>query len=188
MKLTDEAIDKIMADADLELAEPYNSRGSYRKGDWLLTRCRRCGVVAHYRLAYILEKTELGEPVCRACFWPGWYDDCHKTRAEVIQKHLDEGYDLDFLLDSGFAPRRHALEWPQAEKLADAHGYRLIGMIHGTREGDDLMVVRCRACGRQSVERPGDVEFGCTCKGKGLGDPNPYPADRALPAKAQSNA
>ena len=63
-------------------------------------------VVAHYRLAYILEKTELGEPVCRACFWPGWYDDCHKTRAEVIQKHLDEGYDLDFLLDSGFAPRR----------------------------------------------------------------------------------
>ena len=91
MKLTDEAIDKIMADADLELAEPYNSRGSYRKGDWLLTRCRRCGVVAHYRLAYILEKTELGEPVCRACFWPGWYDDCHKTRAEVIQKHLDEG-------------------------------------------------------------------------------------------------
>lgn len=98
------------------------------------------------------------------------------------------GYDLDFLLDSGFAPRRHALEWPQAEKLADAHGYRLIGMIHGTREGDDLMVVRRRACGRQSVERPGDVEFGCTCKGKGLGDRNPYPADRALPAKAQSNS
>lgn len=98
------------------------------------------------------------------------------------------GYDLDFLLDSGFAPRRHALEWLQAEKLADAHGYRLIGMIHGTREGDDLMVVRCRACGRQSVERPGDVEFGCTCKGKGLGDRNPYPADHALPAKAQSNS
>lgn len=44
------------------------------------------------------------------------------------------------------------------------------------------MVVRCNACGRQAVERPGDVVFGCTCKGKGLGDRNPYPADKALGA------
>lgn len=69
-------------------------------------RCRRCGVVAHYRLAYILEKTQIGEPVCRACYWPGWYEWGHKLDAQVIQKHLDEGYDLDFLIDSGFVPRR----------------------------------------------------------------------------------
>ena len=56
-------------------------------------------------------------------------------------------------------------------------------MIRGPREGDDLMVVRCNACGRQAVERPCDVEFGCTCKGNGLGDRNPYPADKALPAE-----
>jgi len=78
---------------------------------------------------------------------------------------------------------RHPLKMPQAQKLASEHGYRLIGMIRGPREGDDLMVVRCNACGRQSVERPCDVEFGCTCKGNGLGDRNPYPADKALPAE-----
>lgn len=67
MKLTDEELDKIMENAGLMLDEPHNPKGSYRKGDWLLTRCRRCGVVAHYRLAYILEKTQIGEPVCCAC-------------------------------------------------------------------------------------------------------------------------
>ncbi len=183
MKLTDEELDKIMENAGLMLAEPHNPKGSCRKGDWLLTRCRRCGVVAHYRLTYILEKTQIGEPVCRACFWPGWYEWGHKLDAQVIQKHLDEGYDLDFLIDSGFVPRHHSLKMPQAQKLASEHGYRLIGMIRGPREGDDLMVVRCNACGRQSVERPCDVEFGCTCKGNGLGDRNPYPADKALPAE-----
>ena len=183
MKLTDEELGKIMENSGLMLAEPHNPKGSYRKGDWLLTRCRRCGVVAHYRLAYILEKTQIGEPVCRACYWPGWYERGHKLDAQVIQKHLDEGYDLDFLIDSGFVPRHHSLEAPQAQKLASEHGYRLIGMIRGPREGDDLMVVRCDACGRQAVERPCDVEFGCTCKGNGLGDRNPYPADKALPAE-----
>lgn len=33
--------------------------------------------------------------------------------------------------------------------------------------GDDLLLVKCRACGKQTVERPGDVVYGCTCKGKG---------------------
>ena len=182
MKLTDEQLDELLASRDLELAQPHNPRCSYRKGDWLLTRCKRCGVVAHYRLSYIIEKGEVGEPVCRACYWPGWYDDCHDLQAKIIQKHLDEGYELDFLLDSGFASPRHSLDWAAADKLASEHGYKLVGLIHGTREGDDLMVVRCNACGRQAVERPGDVVFGCTCKGKGLGDRNPYPADKALGA------
>lgn len=89
MKLTDEELDKIMENAGLMLAEPHNPKGSYREGDWLLTRCRRCGVVAHYRLTYILEKTQIGEPVCRACYWPGWYEWGHKLDAQVIQKYLD---------------------------------------------------------------------------------------------------
>src|SRR4051812_38553751 len=39
---------------------------------WWLTRCLRCGVVAHYRLAYVLEKNVGGEATCRACFWETW--------------------------------------------------------------------------------------------------------------------
>ena len=44
------------------------------------------------------------------------------------------------------------------------------------------MVVRCRACGRQTAERPGDVEFGCTCGDKGPGRNTYWDPDRALPA------
>ena len=56
MKLTDEELDKIMEDAGLMLTEPHNPKGSYRKGDWLLTRCRRCGVVAHYLRSHSLAR------------------------------------------------------------------------------------------------------------------------------------
>lgn len=44
------------------------------------------------------------------------------------------------------------------------------------------MVVRCRACGRQTAERPGDVEFGCTCGGKGPGRNTYWDPDHALSA------
>lgn len=183
MKLSDEALDSILNEAGLELAEPYNPRGSYRKDGWLLTRCKTCGVLAHYRLAYVMEKNGIGERTCRACSWLGWHDDYHELTVKNIRNHLDKGYDLDFLLDSGFAPKPHGLDWPEAESLADKHGYDLIGLVHGKRLGDDVMVVRCRACGRQTAQHPLDIPFGCTCGGKGPGKNTYYSPDNALPAK-----
>lgn len=181
MKLTDEELDAILDKAGLELAQPHSPRGSYTKDGWLLTRCKKCGVLAHYRLAYILEKNAIPEQTCRACFWLGWYEDYHDLTVEVIQKHLDKGYELDFLLDSGFAPKPKGTDWKHAEALAAEHGYGLIGLIHGKRQGNDVMVVRCQACGRQTAERPGDVVFGCTCSGKGPGKKTYYSPDDALP-------
>ena len=182
MKLTDEELDGILDRAGLELAQPHSPRGSYPKDGWLLTRCRKCGTLAHYRLAYVMEKNALPEATCRICFWLGWYEDYHDLTAEVIQRRLDRGYELDFLLDSGFAPKPLGTDWARAEALAGEHGYDLIGLVHGRRRGDDVMVVRCRACGRQTAERPGDVEFGCTCGGKGPGRNTYWDPDHALSA------
>ena len=62
---------------------------------------------------------------------------------------------------------RTALRLSQARDLAEENGFDLIDLITGKQSGDDLLLVKCRACGKQTVERLGDVVYGCTCKGKG---------------------
>lgn len=188
MKLTDAELDQIMDQAGLELAQPHNPRGSYTKNGWLLTRCKRCGTLAHYRLAYVLEKNTVHEPTCRTCFWLGWYDWSHEVDVQNIQNHLDRGYEIDFLLDYGFAAYSRSLDWKQAEDLAGKHGYDLIGLVHGRRSGNDVMIVRCRACGRQTAQHPQDIKFGCTCAGKGPGKNVYYSPDDALPPKGNVQA
>lgn len=185
MKLTDAELDKIMDEAGLELAEPYSPRGSYAKNGWLLTRCKHCGTLAHYRLAYVLEKNGVGEPTCRTCFWLGWYDWSHEITAQNVQWHLDRGYELDYLLDNGIVPNHHNLSWDEARAHAAKHGYDLVGLVHGKRPGDNVMVVRCCACGRQTAERPEDVSFGCTCAGKGPGKNVYVSPDDALPPRGE---
>ena len=144
MKLTDEELDSILDKAGLELAQPYDEKGKYLKGQYLFTRCKTCGTQAHYRLKYILDKNNIGEKVCRACYWTDWYADCRVLRDEAIQSFLS-----------------------QARDVAEENGFDLIDLISGKQPGDDLLLVKCRACGKQALERPGDVVYGCTCKGKG---------------------
>ena len=142
MKLTNEELDSILDKAGLELAQPYDEKGKYLKGQYLSTRCKTCGTQAHYRLKYILDKNDIGEKVCRACYWTDL----------VKQGVMDEGT---------------ALRLSQARDLAEENGFDLIDLISGKQSEDDLLLVKCRACGKQTVERPGDVVYGCTCKGKG---------------------
>ncbi|WP_417758363.1 hypothetical protein [Senegalimassilia anaerobia] len=42
MKLTNEELDAILANAGLELAQPYAENGKYRKDEYLFTRCPSC--------------------------------------------------------------------------------------------------------------------------------------------------
>lgn len=91
MKLTDNELDDILAKGGLSLAQPYSPRGSYRKDGYLLTRCNRCGIEAHYRLKYILDKNRVGEKVCRACCWLGWYDEGHDLEHMAIGKLIEAG-------------------------------------------------------------------------------------------------
>ena len=50
MKLSNEELDSILAKAGLELAQPYDEKGKYLKGQYLFTHCTTCGTQAHYRL------------------------------------------------------------------------------------------------------------------------------------------
>lgn len=43
----------------------HSPRCSYRKTEWLRTACLTCVTQADYRLAYILDKSAIGEKVCR---------------------------------------------------------------------------------------------------------------------------
>lgn len=114
--------------------------------EWMLTRCKTCGVEAHYRFEYILHKLEVGEPVCRACYWRQWYRD------SWTQLGVGQGL-------KGSVPNRVLLD------VVDTCGYELLDVIPGDVAGEELYHVRCRACGRMSVERLGDVVWGCTCSG-----------------------
>lgn len=164
MKLSNEELDAILEEGMLELAEDYAPSGSYRKDRYLFTRCKQCGTEAHYRLRYILDKNAIGEKVCRTCFWIGWYDERRVIFNKSIQNLLDQGEDLDDLIDQGVVTARHSLEIKAAQKLAHDNGFDLVEIRQGNREGDDVLVVRCKNCGRQTAERPGDVAFGCTCR------------------------
>lgn len=101
MKLTNEELDAILANAGLELAQPYAENGKYRKDEYLFTRCPSCGTEAHYRLKYILDKNDIGEKVCRACYWMHWYGDDRAVKNSAIKRMLDNGADIDNLIDQG---------------------------------------------------------------------------------------
>ncbi len=128
-----------MDKAGLVRLEPFSG-----PRDWMLTRCKKCGIEAHYRFEYILHKQEIGEPVCRACYWKHWYRDSW-TKYSVgqgVNGEIPESVLLDVI---------------------DACGYVLLDMIPGDRRGEELYRVRCCSCGRISVERLGDIVWGCTC-------------------------
>ena len=80
---------------------------------------------------------------------------------------LSQGYSYNDLVKQGVMDERAALRLSQARDLAEENGYELIDLISGRQPGNDLLLVKCRTCGKQTVERPGDVVCGCTCKGKG---------------------
>lgn len=175
MELSNEELDSILARAGLKLAQPYHPSGEYRNDDYLLTSCVRCGVEAHYKLKYIRHKNKIGERVCRACYWLAWYGSARRLYDRGVQKLIERGYSRRELIEQGVLREKRGVDWGEAERLASRHGYELVDLLHGDRTGDDVLVVRCRACGRLLPERPADVSFGCQCrettkKGVAFGD------------------
>ncbi len=169
MKLTNSELDDILATAGLEIAQPYSASGKYRKDKYLFTCCKRYGIETHYRLKYILDNNGRYEKTCRACFWMGWYGRSRSLQHAGIKDMLDHDASLDDLIDQGAVTPSQAMGLADARKLAAENGYELVDLLRGDRPGDDLLVVRCRACGKQTVERPGDMRFGCSCGGRSKG-------------------
>lgn len=152
MRLSNAELDEVLSLGGLVLAQPYAKDEKYRKDGYLFTRCKTCGTEADYRLKYILHKNEIGEQVCRCCFWLDWYkgEPDYSSLSEVFPK----------------SSKRKTLSIPEAEELARKAGFELIELKHGSKPGDDVMVVKCLYCERQIAATPRDVIAGCSCKGR----------------------
>ncbi|MFD5656159.1 zinc-ribbon domain-containing protein [Streptomyces hirsutus] len=123
----------------LEPLEPFTKPTA-----WRLTRCLACGVEAHYRLEYTLEKNTIGEATCRACYWRQWADEDRRLKGAYAN--------LDPVPAS------------KAREHAEKNGYEYLGPLADPSLSEDPHHVRCRYCGRLSAERMGDIGFGCRCQ------------------------
>lgn len=100
------------------------------------TRCVRCGVVADYRLEYVLDKNASAEPTCRACYWIAWAGG--DARSEVIPDD-------------------------QIRTLADENDYDVAALVLPRTRFNQPVVLRCRACDKLKVSRVLDIHWGCEC-------------------------
>lgn len=135
----DEHIGQILQRGGLEALEAFT-----RPDDWLLTRCLRCGNVAHYRFVYVVDKNGWNEATCRACYWREW------ARSERT-------------MQGPFADLRE-VPYEEAQKVAEAHEYIYLGPLTSPSLLNDPHRTQCRRCGKISAERLGDIQFGCSCR------------------------
>ena len=149
-----DCIERIAAEADLVLEEPM-----VKPNDFIMTTCKKCGGRAHYRFNYILEKHDIGERVCRRCYWESWYQDA-RDQFGASQGH-------------GNLMSEKGAKW-----LANQFEYDLLDLVQGAIPGEELYHVRCQACGRVTYERFCDMAWRCSCSRKQKGAPKD--ADKLL--------
>lgn len=133
-----EHITQIVREGGLEPREAFTHPRSY-----MLTRCLTCGVEAHYRFEYVLQKRGEQELVCRACFWRQW-------GAEV--REMGKGW-------RDYPP----VDISEVRAIAEASGLEYLQPLTAPSLEGDPHLTRCRACGKLSAQRAGDASFGCTC-------------------------
>ena len=138
----DDHISAILRQGGLEALESFT-----RPDDWLLTRCVRCGNVAHYRFVYVLDKNEWNEATCRACYWRGW----GTSQRAALGPYGDN----------------EPVSFEKAQTTAEEHGYIYLGPVTNPSLPHDPHRVECRRCGKISAERLADISFGCTCQPRG---------------------
>lgn len=131
-------IDIILAEGGLAAVEPFVGPKA-----WRLTRCLDCGVEAHYRLVYTLDKNAVGEKTCRACYWKEWAKGARGMSGEAALRAV---YSSEEII-------AHAAK----------NGYDFIATTVEVNDGNDPIIVCCRACKRISAERMGDIAWGCSC-------------------------
>ncbi len=149
----------ILWKAGLQAAEPFVGKPSL----WWLTTCVRCGIQAHYRLEYILDKNKINEPTCRACYFKSWATQGREEMSRYLSQHTsDPKVFAEANEQFGLPPR---LSREKVTSFVNKNGYELIGLaaeITGDT-GHSTLVVRCVVCGRISAKRMGDIGWGCNC-------------------------
>ncbi|MFF0148536.1 putative zinc ribbon protein [Amycolatopsis sulphurea] len=162
-----DCIGELVDQAGLRADEPFPGLRA-----WWLTTCSTCGVQAHYRLEHVLNKIRSGEKACRACFlfhWRARQLDAPGEGVERAMCTLLEKYTPEQILEA--APTDEvrdflASEWWSKERLAarlDTNNLDLVKLLDQVTTFDAVLVTKCRACGRLSVERISDTGWGCTC-------------------------
>jgi hypothetical protein len=148
----------------LRLAAPFT--GGPRQ--WQLTTCLTCQVQAHYRLEYVLDRNQVGEAVCRACFWRAWaagqrapwQDQILTLLADHTPAHIAESFPdpavIEFLDHGWWRPEQIVAQF-------DEVGFDIVGLTAPVTAADDPVVTCCRVCGRLSAQRMADAGFGCPC-------------------------
>lgn len=134
----DEHIAEIQRQGGIKPLEPFT-----RPDDWQLTECLICTVQAHYRFIYTLDKNQVGEATCRACFWRRWAQHQRSLLIGVVS--MDP------------------LDCAAVQAHAEEYGYEYLGPLTDPSLRDDPHHVRCRRCGRISAQRLRDIAFGCEC-------------------------
>lgn len=152
-----DCIDVILAEGGLAAVEPFEGPKA-----WRLTRCLDCGVQAHYRFVYTLDKNAVGEKTCRACYWKEWAKDARALAGE--------------------SPFRRVYSSEEIVAHTDKNGYDLIATTAEVNDGDDPIIVCCRACKRISAERMGDIGWGCSCS-RNVRSSSPASNPAATPAR-----
>lgn len=131
-------IAQIVREGGLEPREAFTHPRSY-----MLTRCLQCGVEAHYRFEYVLQKRGEQELVCRACYWRRWGADV---------REMGKGW-RDY----------HPVDISEVQATVEASGLEYIQPLTAPSLEGDPHLTRCLACGKLSAHRAGDASFGCTC-------------------------
>ncbi|TFD20872.1 DUF559 domain-containing protein [Cryobacterium sp. TMT4-10] len=136
----DEHLTAILAAGGLRPLGPFTAPKDFR-----LCECTVCGVKAHYRLEYTLEKNRLGEPTCRACYWRAWAGESRR----MLRINL---------------PKPEAVSIEDARQSSEAHNYTYLGALTAPSLPSDPHYVQCNQCGRLSAERLSDIAWGCSCR------------------------
>jgi hypothetical protein len=149
-----DCVDAVLRAGGVEAVEPFTSAGSFR-----LTRCLACGVEAHYKLQYTVDRNSVGEKTCRACFY--------RAMSARTEDRAVPGVTVEYRLD-------------EIVQRLERSGWELLDLLSGARRGEDPVVGRCRFCGRIQAARISDFGFGCTCSRKTR---SRHPTDKT-PARA----
>ena len=152
--------------ASIRYAIVGNVRAVYSKAHWrcpldMTSRIPRNSLKSYsVCLDCILDKNAIGEKVCRACYWRKW---CRGEEDILYTNGMSLVEAKRRLVAAGLEEAYVDMSEAEARALARKNGYELVELLQGARPGEQLLVVRGVSCGRQTVERVGDVGFGCTC-------------------------
>lgn len=120
----------------LELLEEFTKPGEY-----LLTRCLRCGFEGHYRFEYVLDRIDAAEFVCRACYWRAWAQGTGEPTPGEDQQSIRD----------------------LAQQVAEEHGFTYLRPLSDPILKDGPHATQCNRCGRIEAQRIGDIAWGCAC-------------------------